>query len=270
MATSKSIAPFFETLLRPSKLSYSQYICTPCLRQQQSIRQQEQKRSLHRSVKPLPIPKPTPFVPDVPTFLTLIGRGLSAHASKFESWDKLFTLSSPELKELGIEPARTRRYLLRWRQKFRRGEYGVGGDLNHVKDGVGELRVIEVPSLPSQTASDTNVASPSSSGYVSTTSTPGMTKLILNVPVGSSSYVLDAGQTTRDLKKPKDFTLKNGHVISGPYSQAVKGTNGSAVRIQVVEGMWEDRLGKKVFGGERRRAEVLHKMAVAEHRKNVK
>ena len=264
MATAKAISPFFESLFRSSTLSSSRYICTPCLRQQQSIRQQDQKRSLHRSVKPLPIPKPTPFVPDVSTFLKLIGRGLSTHASKFGSWDKLFTLSSPELKELGIEPARSRRYLLRWRQKFRRGEYGVGGDLKHVKDGVGELRVVEVPAL------QTPASSPNSTSYVSATVTPGLTKLILNVPAGSTSYILEPGQTTQDLKKPKEFTLKDGHIICGPYSQAVKGTNGSAVKIQVMEGMWEDRRGHKVFGGERRRAEVLHKMAVAEHRKNAK
>ena len=40
-------------------------------------------------------------------------------------------------------------------------------------------------------------------------------------------------------------------------------------RVKVQEGMWEDPLGKKVFGGERRRAETLHKLGVAEHRKAI-
>ncbi|SLM37985.1 IGR protein motif [Lasallia pustulata] len=58
---------------------------------------------------------------------------------------------------MGLEPTRTRRYLLHWREKFRRGEFGIGGDLRYVKDGVAELRVCEVPAIPeskSQTTFD--------------------------------------------------------------------------------------------------------------------
>lgn len=165
-------------------------------------------------------------------------------------------MSSEELKDAGIEPARTRRYLLRWRQKFRNGEYGVGGDFKYVHDGTAELRVCEVPS-----------SRPTS--FVSATQTPGMTKLVLNVPSGSKSYrdVIEQGQSTNELKKPKDYKLVNGHVISGPFALPVKGSHGGVVQVKVKEGMWEDRLGEKVFGGERRRAETLHKMGVAEHRK---
>src|ERR1700749_4146371 len=107
------------SLLRPSSTSTAaqQHICLPC------------RRHLHR-VLPMEgyIPSPTPFVPDVPTFLKLIGRELSKHASKIESWEELFTLNSSQLKERGIDPPRLRRYLLRWREKFRHGEYGIGGD----------------------------------------------------------------------------------------------------------------------------------------------
>lgn len=258
MATSKSISPLFQTLLRPSKVptSASRYVCTPCLRQQQHFQQQ---RSVSKSAKPtkkLSVPKPTPFVPDVETFLKLIGRGLSAQTSKIPSWDKLFTMSSEELKDAGIEPARTRRYLLRWRQKFRNGDYGVGGDFKYVSDGTAELRVCEVPA--------TNGGS-----FVSATQTPGMTKLVLNVPRGSEGYALEQGKSTTDLKKPKDYKLVNGHVISGPFALPVKGSHGGVVQVKIQEGMWEDRLGQKVFGGERRRAETLHKLGVAEHRKAV-
>lgn len=152
--------------------------------------------------------------------------------------------------------------------------------MKYVKDGVGEIRVVEVPSLPQQqqqstkstsnTSVDTAASAATTMGFVSSMSSPGMTKLILNVPAGSESYVLEPGQTTQDLKKPRDFTLKNGHVVCGPYTQVVKGSNGSAVILRVKEGIWEDRLGQKVFGGERRRAETLHKMGVAEHRKNAR
>lgn len=253
MATSKSIAPFLETLFRPSRTPASRYICAPCLRQQRF----QQQRSVSKSAKPtkkLSVPQPTPFVPDVETFLKLIGRGLSAQTSKIASWDKLFTMSSEELKDAGIEPARTRRYLLRWRQKFRKGDYGVGGDFKYVNDGIAELRVCEVPS-----------STPSS--FVSATKTPNTTKLVLNVPHGSKSYQLEQGQSTRDLKKPRDYKLVNGHVISGPFALPITGSHGGAVQVKIQEGMWEDRLGQKVFGGERRRAETLHKLGVAEHRK---
>jgi len=47
--------------------------------------------------------RPTPFVPDAQTFLTLIGRNLSQHASKIPFMESLFSLTSAQLKELGIE-----------------------------------------------------------------------------------------------------------------------------------------------------------------------
>lgn len=121
------------------------------------------------------------------------------------------------------------------------------------------LRVVEVPELPKATQAN-------GSEYVSTSQTPGMKKLLLNVPEGSTSYMLAPGQTTADLKKPNGYTLKNGF-ICGPYAQPLKLADGGGAVVKVREGMWEDLLGKKVFGGERRRAETLHKMGVAEHRK---
>ena len=105
-----------------------------------------QTRQLHRRM-PIPkIPPQTPFVPDLQTFLTLIGRNLSQYSSKIPTWEALFSLTSPQLKELGIEPPRSRRYLLRWREKFRNGEYGIGGDLKSVENAQAELRIVEVPS----------------------------------------------------------------------------------------------------------------------------
>lgn len=256
MATPRPLLNLFTSNSRNARIltSAKPYVCAPCLHRQQT-------RFLHRNIKARPVPAPTPFVPNVETFLTLIGRGLSQHASKFESWDSLFTLGSPELKELGIEPARSRKYLLRWRQKFRNGDYGVGGDFKFVSDGVGELRVVEVPSS-SQDSSRGDSKSP--------LATPGTTRLVLNVPTGETKYqaLLGEGQSSDALKKPKEYQLKNGHEITGPYAEAIRGTNGSAVLVKVREGMWEDRRGQKVFGGERRRAEVLHKMGVEEHRKN--
>src|ERR1700730_12379700 len=47
------------------------------------------RRCLHKHVEAGKVPDPTPFVPDQTTFLTLIGRQLSKHASKFESLKNL-------------------------------------------------------------------------------------------------------------------------------------------------------------------------------------
>lgn len=252
MSTSRTATSLFQTLPLRTR-STSQYICAPCLRQQQ--------RSIHKT-KQLTVPEPTPFVPDVKTFLTLIGRGLSAQAGKITTWRKLFTLSSDEFRELGIEPVRSRRYLLRWREKFRNGQFGAGGDFKFVKDGTAVLRVVEVPSLES-----------AGEQFVSVNNTPGKTKLVLNVPEGFDAKdlkpLLGPGQTAKDLKKPREYQLRNGFVIAGPYAEPMAGHGSSAVRVKVQEGMWEDPLGKKVFGGERRRAETLHKLGVAEHRKAI-
>ena len=191
----------------------------------------------------LHVPPPTPFVPDVPTFLKVIGRNSIQHASKFPNWDALFTLSSLQLRGLGLEPARARRYLLRWRDKFRKGDFGVGGDLTEVVDGVAELRIVEVP-----------VSAHRSGGTV--TLTPGTRKIIVNVKPGSTESALPATTPPRPVN---GMGIRNGHVIAGPYVRAVEGSHGSVARMTAVEGMWEHRRGHKVDGGERRKAEVRAK-----------
>ncbi|RPA86073.1 hypothetical protein BJ508DRAFT_411636 [Ascobolus immersus RN42] len=110
-------------------------------------------RSLHVTLEPLPVPQPSPTVPDVPTFLTKIGRNTVQHADKFPSWEEFFKLSTKQFRELGIEPARDRRYILRFREKFRvLATSQFGGDAGVVlkeekrpkkKDG-GERRRAEV------------------------------------------------------------------------------------------------------------------------------
>jgi len=225
------------------------------------------RRCLHRNVAAQKIPSPTPFVPDHTIFLALIGRELSKHAPKFESWQHLFSLSSPQLRDLGIEPARTRRYLLRWREKFRNGEFGIGGDLKYVQDGVAELRVLEVPSLKKADPILSESASSGTGADASTSVTSGMTKLILNVPAGSTTYHLEDGQTTADLRKVKGVKLLQGHIISGPYVEVVKGTKGSVATLRVREGLWEHRRGHKVDGGERRKAEVRFKRGLEQRKK---
>ncbi|GAB1191473.1 hypothetical protein APSETT444_000652 [Aspergillus pseudonomiae] len=183
-------------------------------------------RCFHKHSSTPSVPSPTPFVPDVETFLTLIGRGMTKHASKLPSWEKLFTLSSTELRDIGIEPTRQRRYLLRKREKFRNGVFGPGGDLEHVVDG--------------------------------------MRKVIVNLPPDASEYTHDP---SKPLKKFAHMKIHRGSMLSGPFLQPIKGTDNCAALIKVQDGMWEDKLGHKVDGGERRRAEVRARKRSEERRK---
>ena len=56
-----------------------------------------------------------------------------------------------------------------------------------------------------------------------------------------------------------------GSNISGHGVQAVKGHQGLAV-LKVQEGLWEQKRGHKVDGGERRKAEVRAKRRAAENK----
>ncbi|PBP27160.1 hypothetical protein BUE80_DR001943 [Diplocarpon rosae] len=203
----------------------------------QSIRA-NQTRSLHHTIKAKPIPKTTPFVPNAETFLRLIGRNLSQHASKIPSWKALFSLTSSQLKELGVDPPRSRRYLLRWREKFRNGQYGIGGDLKHVKKGVAELRIAE---FPVEQNSPTAPASPSK------------LKIVVNTPPDGSAME----DSVDKLVPIKGLKIRGAHTIIGPHVQPLKG--GKTAKLEVKEGLWEDRRGHKIDGGERRQAEVRAK-----------
>ncbi|KXS98528.1 hypothetical protein AC578_5509 [Pseudocercospora eumusae] len=235
-----------------------------------------QCRSLHKlNPPPLSIPKPTPFVPDVATFMTLIGRGMSAHTAKIPSWEALFTLSSEQLRESGLEPARARRYLLWWRDRFQKGIYGMGGDLKYVKDGKGALRIVEVKKPIKQGATSTSPAT--------LTQDAGYKKVVTNTQ--SEIVAIDPQEKSRHsrimskLAPPPKVDQKEvvpvsgtkivrANTIGGTGIEYVKGQQGMAV-LKVKEGLWEQRRGHKVDGGERRKAEVRSKRAAAE-RKNAR
>ncbi|KAI1075211.1 IGR protein motif-domain-containing protein [Whalleya microplaca] len=193
--------------------------------------------STSTSTQPPQIPAPTPFVPDVDTFLTVIGRGLRQHASKFPTWEALFSLTSDQMRELGIEPPRTRRYLLQWRQRFRLGQFGIGGDFQHVKDGNAELRILTSDKDPLR-----------------------LRKFVVNVPADKAFKEC----TLDDMFRVRGYKVKGAKTIVGPYTFSLK--EGKGCRVTVTEGMWEDRRGHKVDGGERRRTQVRYKRRIAERR----
>ncbi|KAK3700024.1 telomere length regulation protein [Vermiconidia calcicola] len=229
-------------------------------------------RSLHRlNATTQRIPTPTPFVPDVPTFLTLIGRNLQTHAAKIPTWEALFTLTSQQLRESGVEPPRARRYLLWWRERFRKGVVGIGGDLRHVRDGKAELRVVETESGRSVDRVGT------------LTRGPGMRKVVVNMPSTSSSEETASMETETEAppniaSPPPQLSSKeaertavsgvkiiHGSAIGGRGVQAVKGQQGVAV-LKVQEGLWEQKRGHKVDGGERRKEMVRAKRRVQERK----
>lgn len=214
-------------------------------------------RPLSQKVVPS-VPSPTPFVPDVPTFLTLIGREMSKHSSKITSWEQLFASSADQLRSLGIENARQRRYLIRKREKFRNGLHGPGGDLEHVVDGVAQLRVVEIPaSAPAQAA---NTSKTESSAPI----VPKTKKVVVNLTPDATEYT---HQVSKTLKKFAHMKVQRGNKIMGPFLQPIKGTHGTAATITVQAGMWEDKRGHKVDGGERRQKEVRAKLRLEERRK---
>ncbi|OAA71572.1 IGR protein [Cordyceps fumosorosea ARSEF 2679] len=195
-----------------------------------------QIRCLHKTRPPPTIPRPRPFVPDVETFLKLIGRGLSRHASKFPTWEALFAMTSPQLKELGVEPPRARRYLLQWMQRYRKGVVGPGGDFQFVRDGEAHLRVA-LP--PAGAATDA--------------------RWVVNVPHDGDGVV--AAET---YPRPKGYSVRGLTTIAGSHATELPGKGGAVVKV--TEGMWEQKQGRKIDGGERRRAETRFKKRSAERR----
>ncbi|KAF7553639.1 hypothetical protein G7046_g7044 [Stylonectria norvegica] len=200
-----------------------------------------QIRQLHKTRPIPPIPKTRPFVPDVPTFLTLIGRDLNKYASKFPSWDALFSLTSVQLKELGIEPPRKRKYLLHWLQRYRKGALGPGGDFRYVKDGEA---ILKVATPPPSNISDA--------------------KWVVNVPHTAEAGEEASETLPKKLVRPNGYTVSGLKAVSGPYAAPLPGLSGAVVKV--TEGMWENRQGRKIDGGERRRAEVRFKKRSAERR----
>jgi len=211
-------------------------------------------RFLHRKsqIAASHIPPPTPFVPDARTFLSLIGRNLSQHAAKIPNWTDLFSYTSQQLREAGVEPARTRRYLLWWRDRFRKGIHGVGGDLKFVS-GEGEktavLKMVEVPLEERDVVGKGGL--------------PRVKRMVVNVPALEG---VEKGFGVEGLRVVEGMKVRGARTIVGPFVQYVKGTGGSVAVIKAQEGMWEERRGVKVDGGERRKKMVRRNRLLAERK----
>jgi hypothetical protein len=104
--------------------------------------------------------------------------------------------------------------------------------------------VVEVQRADVDTAVNTNATA---------TRTPGTRKMIVNVPPEAGPSEIRPEQ----LKPIKGLKIVGSHTIVGPHVQPVKG--GWAAKVVVKEGLWEERRGHKIDGGERRKAEVRAK-----------
>ncbi|KAI9092456.1 IGR protein motif-domain-containing protein [Phlyctochytrium arcticum] len=84
-------------------------------------RQAAEYVNLEETAKHKFIPKPRGLIKDPKSFLESIGRECGPYAEKFKDWNHLFTASSKEMQnDLGIKCAQ-RKYILSWREYFRRG-----------------------------------------------------------------------------------------------------------------------------------------------------
>lgn len=81
---------------------------------------------------------------------------------------------------------------------------------------------------------------------------------IVNIPMGKTL------QEVSEQEKIKVEGYKWKNTIAGPYARPLKG--GKEAVVAVEEGMWEEERGRKIDGGERRRAEVRFKKRIAERK----
>jgi hypothetical protein len=121
-------------------------------------------------------------------------------------------------------------------QKYRKGDLGPGGDFEYVKDGEAILKLALPPADQLK-----------------------QTKFVVNVPHPEA----EVSELPKTLPRPMGYTVRGEKTISGPYAMPLPQ---SGVSVKATEGMWEHRRGRKIDGGERRRAEVLFKKRSAERR----
>jgi hypothetical protein len=138
---------------------------------------------------------------------------------------------------------------------------GIGGDLTEVEKGVAELRIVEIPS------------SRAGDQLATLSKDPGTRKVVVNtkVTVAAMPDPANPKDSSKEIsivpppKAVKDIKIIRGNTIGGTGVEYIKGHPGVA-RLRVQDGLWEQRRGHKVDGGERRRAEVRAKRRAQERK----
>ena len=78
------------------------------------------------------------------------------------------------------------------------------------------------------------------------------------------SILMDSLAADSRVFQVKKYTVRGLRTISGPGAIPLLHNNG--VIVKMTEGMWEQKQGRKIDGGERRQAEVRFKRRSAERR----
>lgn len=121
-----------------------------------------------------------------------------------------------------------------------------------MKNGTAKLRVVEVP------YDDTlSKKKPSQTGL------ERKRKLVVDLPPEAGIDTVSMAE----LHPVKGFKVVGAHTIVGPYIKLLKNTGGSEATLAMCEGMWEEKRGVKIDGGERRRTQVRYKRRIEENRK---
>lgn len=126
-----------------------------------------------------------------------------------------------------------------WRERFRRGEYGPGGDAKVVENGEATLKVVDVESKW---------------GVETAVRAAGTKRVAINA----------MGEGGKEFTTLKGVRVKGAQTIVGSNVLPRKG--GASAVIKAREGLWEVKRGRKIDGGERRRAEVRAKRRSAERK----
>ena len=130
--------------------------------------------------------------------------------------------------------------------------------MEHVKDGVGEVKLFEVPVPAEWKGSNT------SADMATATRSPGMRCVALNVPSGAET----PSKPLEECEPVKHVKARGGKSGGGAIvGRNVYMTGSERAIIKVMEGLWEERRGHKVDGGERRKAEVRFKRRAEERKK---
>ncbi len=115
------------------------------------------------------------------------------------------------------------------------------------------VRVVEIPSHQRVGAGQPSFKGPDA-----------VKKVIVNV--GSDMKDVN-DMRLRALRPVQGLKVQGAKTIVGPFVELVKGSGGSVAAIRVQEGMWEQRRGVKVDGGERRKVMVRRKRKLEEMKK---
>lgn len=125
--------------------------------------------------------------------------------------------------------------------------------MKEVKDSVAHVRVVEVPRDQGGGVGRESFKGPDA-----------VRKVIVNL----GPDVKEVNEARLSALRPvQGLKVHGAKTIVGPFVEPLKGSGGSLAAIRVQEGMWEQRRGVKVDGGERRKVMVRRKRKLEEMKK---